>query len=380
MDAGKALVVGGGIGGLAAAVGLRRAGWEVEVLERAPEIREVGAGLTLWDNALRALDRLGMGELVERLEFPEGTGGIWSWRGELLLPVSPAEVRERYGQRAAAVHRAELQAALLDALGRDRVRTGAECTGFREDAHGVVAELADGGSARGDVLVGADGLRSVVRAALHGAEPPVYAGYTAWRGVVEFPDTERLRPGESWGAGTRFGRVPLSDGRAYWFAVRDAPEGERAAGGEKAELLRLFGGWHEPVRELVEATPEEAILRGDVYDRPTLRSWGRGRATLLGDAAHPMTPNLGQGACQALEDAAVLAQCLAGEAGVPEALRAYEARRVPRANAFVERSRAVGRVAQWSHPLAVGARMLLVRHLLPRLQGRQYAGIAASGL
>jgi 2-polyprenyl-6-methoxyphenol hydroxylase-like FAD-dependent oxidoreductase len=372
----NALVIGAGIGGLAAALGLRRAGWSVSVFERAPEIAEVGAGIAIWANGLRTLDALGVGAAVRALGLPDGEGWLRDWRGAPLLPLATAEARARYPELGLMLHRADLHALLLEALGRDAVRLDARLVDLADDGEGVEAVFADGTRARGDLLVGADGLHSVVRARLHGEAPPRYAGYTAWRAVVPF-DAARLRPGESWGRGARFGHAPLPDGRVYMFATRNAPAGERGRGGERAELLRTFGDWHDPIPALLDAVREEDVLRNDVYDRPVLRRWGRGRITLLGDAAHPMTPNLGQGACQALEDAVVLARHLAGGADAEPALRAYEAERAPRANAFVTRSRQAGAVGQWTHPLAVRLRTGLVRHVIGRLQPRQLAEMAA---
>jgi 2-polyprenyl-6-methoxyphenol hydroxylase-like FAD-dependent oxidoreductase len=172
----------------------------------------------------------------------------------------------------------------------------------------------------------------------------------------------------------------MNGGRVYWFAVKNAPEDARSPGGERDELRRIFRDWHDPIPDLIEATDEALILRNDIYDRAPLRRWGQGRVTLLGDAAHPMTPNLGQGACQALEDAVVLADCLreAGDTGA--ALRAYEAGRIPRTTFLVNRSRDIGRVAQWQHPLAVWARDHASRLLLPRLQAHQLQRIIGDGM
>ena len=187
----------------------------------------------------------------------------------------------------------------------------------------------DGRETRGDLLVGADGLRSVVRSALFGPERPRYGGYTAWRAVTRF-DHARVTPGETWGRGRRFGQWGMTGARIYWYATESVPEGEGdPPEGRKQGLLKLFRGWHEPVEDLIEATDESAILRNDVYDRPALRRWSVGRVTLLGDAAHPMTPDMGQGACQAIEDAVVLADCLTRWSEVAEALRAYESLRIP---------------------------------------------------
>ncbi|HMB07038.1 MAG TPA: FAD-dependent monooxygenase, partial [Isosphaeraceae bacterium] len=197
------------------------------------------------------------------------------------------------------LHRAELLGALLDAAGREVVRLGAECVGLEQDAQGVRARFAAGHEARGDVLIGADGLHSAVRSALFGPAKPRYGGYAAWRAIARF-DLDRLTPGETWGPGRRFGQWGMSDGRAYWYATQTVAEGQGdPPQGRKRGLLDRYRGWHTPIGELVEATDESAILRNDIYDRPPLSRWGLGRATLLGDAAHPMTPDLGQGACQA---------------------------------------------------------------------------------
>jgi 2-polyprenyl-6-methoxyphenol hydroxylase-like FAD-dependent oxidoreductase len=165
----------------------------------------------------------------------------------------------------------------------------------------------------------------------------------------------------------------MSGGRVYWFATQNVPAGEPRSGNEKARLLARFGGWHPPIRELIAAAREDEILRNDLYDRPPLARWGQGRITLAGDAAHPMLPFLGQGGCQALEDAVALGDALGATADVPAALRQYERLRLPRANMFVRRSRLAGRIAQLEHPLGVGIRNALMRRASPAAQARQLA-------
>lgn len=364
----KAIIVGAGIGGLAAGIALRRGGIEVELYERAGEMKDVGAGLSLWANAIHALDELGLGDAVRALGASYEIAGLRTWNGRVLMQPSP-DLQRRLGVLTIVVHRAELLEALVGAFGSPGVHLGASLERFHQDPEGVTAEFGDGRRARGDVLIGADGLHSVVRAQIHGARPPAYAGYTAWRAVVPFA-TDRVRAGESWGYGARFGLVPMSGGRVYWFATENTPEGG-SCHDEKTYLLRLFHGWHTPVEALIETATAPVILRNDIYDRPVLGRWGEGRVTLLGDAAHPMTPNLGQGACQALEDAVVLARTLL-EGGEPAAaLRAYEAQRIPRANRIVVQSRRIGTFAQWENRLAVALRQALVSRLSPRLQERE---------
>jgi len=367
----KAIVVGAGIGGLAAAIALRRAGLDAVVFERADQIAEVGAGISLWANALRSLEPLGVADRVRSLAPPQRRIELRSWNGALLAVTSTAQLpRHEATGLCVILHRAELLDALIEALGRQHLRLGAECTGFRQDVAGVEVRFKDGTAAQGDVLVGADGLNSVVRSQLHRPAKPAYAGYTVWRAVVD-RDPAGLIPLESWGRGARFGAAPMSGNRVYWYATRNAAEGSRAPAGEKAEVLQAFRGWHAPVESLIEASEESAILRNDIYDRPVRRAWGEGRVTLLGDAAHPMTPNLGQGACQAIEDAVVLARCLRDGRDAVSALRAYESKRIPRANALVRRSRLVGRIGQVESALAVTARDALMKHVISRFQPRE---------
>jgi 2-polyprenyl-6-methoxyphenol hydroxylase-like FAD-dependent oxidoreductase len=354
----KVVVAGGGIGGLTAAIALRRAGFEVSVFERAAELGEVGAGLLLAANAQKSLAKLGLAEAVARLGTPASAGEIRSWRGEVLANIPAAELEKKIGTPSAAVHRADLQALLAREVGEGTLRLGAEVESFEQNKSGVRVKFADGGHESADVLVGADGLCSRIRTGLFGSEEPRYAGYTAWRAVVD-PKEELLPWGtgfESWGRGARFGCAHIGDWRVYWFATANAPEGEKdgppgSLAGTKAKLLRLFSGWHWPVADLVQAAEEDTILRTDIYDREPLgERWGEGKVTLLGDAAHPMTPNLGQGACQAIEDAVVLARCLGERGATAESLRSYERLRSDRVAMVVRRSRRVGMVGQVKNP------------------------------
>lgn len=378
----QAMIVGAGIGGLTAAIALRRSGIEATVFERAGELREVGAGILLAANAVKALGELGLSEKVYRLGTTASVARIHSWRGDVLSDVPVADLERRVGAPSAAVHRADLQGLLLQVLDEENVCLGAECSNFRQDEEGVTAVFAGGSEERASVLIGADGLNSTIRARLLGPEKPRYAGYTAWRAVVE-PRRELLPRGtgfESWGRGARFGCAHIGGGRIYWFATRNATEGQDdgpagTSTGPRATLRELFGGWHQPVAELIAETDERAIRRDDIYDRePLTGRWGAGRVTLLGDAAHPMTPNLGQGACQAIEDATVLAKCLreCEDTGVPLALRRYENLRRERTSWIVRRSRTTGRVGQIENPLLCRLRDTLLKATPVEVQLRQF--------
>lgn len=335
----RVVVVGGGIGGLAAGVALRRVGHEVQVLERADELREVGAGLSLWSNAVLALRRLGVEAPVVAGAAPLEAFATLDARGRLLAETALAQVVARAGAPSVCAHRADLQRALADALGRERVRTGAACAGVEARDDGARVLLAGGEALEADVVVGADGIRSAVRASLLGPAEPRYAGYTAWRGVArgfEHPELPRGRGLFCMGRGVQLGVMGCGQGRTYWFITANAPQGGTdPEGGAKAAAQAAVAGFTDVARAAVAATAPDAVFRNDIIDRPPTRDWGRGRVTLLGDAVHATTPNLGQGACQALEDAVVLAHALKRAPDPTAALRAYEAARRDR-TAFVQ--------------------------------------------
>ncbi|HEU0001358.1 MAG TPA: FAD-dependent monooxygenase, partial [Ktedonobacteraceae bacterium] len=281
----RVLIAGGGIGGLVAAIALRRAGIPVTVFERVKEQQEVGAGLSLWANAIRALQNIGLTEMLEAIGKLLPRQCILSWQGGILSETPVATLTERYGTPLIAVHRADLQAALMKAVGEGVVHSGISCSGFQQDDTGVRLQLANEQEVAGDLLLGADGIHSTIRAQLFGTTKPRYAGYTAWRGIAHItPEhwNEQMAT-ETWGNGRRFGLVPLSQGRIYWFATLNAPEGTPdPQAGIKQHLLKLFQTCHVPVQAVIEATGEAAILHNDIYDRPPLPHWSKGRVTLLG--------------------------------------------------------------------------------------------------
>ncbi len=370
----KVIVIGAGIAGLTAAIALRKAGVEVEIYERVRELREVGAGISLWANAIRALDRLGLGDAIRARSVAYSRTALRRSDGRVIVESPLEEIVARLGAVMVVLHRAELLA-ILRAPVEDAIRLDHECIGLSEDGNSVVARFANGHEARADALVGADGIRSVVRSQLHPGEPIRYSGYTAWRSVTRF-DTAGLPTGESWGPGRRFGIVPMSGGQVYWFATRNAPPGQLDPPGRvKHNLLELFGAWHAPIPDLIRASDESAILRNDIVDRDPLARWGAGRVTLIGDAAHPMTPNLGQGGCQGIEDALVLARSLSTHSPVEAALRGYETQRIARTTPIVLRSRQIGRIGQLENSIARGLRDFVLGAVPARTALRQLESV-----
>jgi 2-polyprenyl-6-methoxyphenol hydroxylase-like FAD-dependent oxidoreductase len=367
----KALIAGAGIAGLATGIALRRAGLDLEIFERSRQLREIGAGLMIWPNGARSLKSLGVE--VRDLKVKKVTLSNSHGRRLVEMPVDSAYVR--YGYGVSFVHRADLQAALATSFGTQGLRLGCEVRGFVDGEAKVEVALNDGTVAIGDLLVGADGLRSPVRRQLLGDGEPVYLGSTIWRGLASSEGID-LPHGcgiNMWGRGSEFIAFHLADGSIYWAGVTNEPRGEKPGPeGHKQDLFERFGDWAQPVPALIAATKEASILRNDMYDRPPAQRWSGGRVTLVGDAAHPMSPNQGQGACQALEDAVALGESIERTSSLTEAFQLYERRRLRRANREVTMSRQTTRGVQIENPLVCALRdgliSLVPRALIMRMQ------------
>jgi 2-polyprenyl-6-methoxyphenol hydroxylase-like FAD-dependent oxidoreductase len=372
-----ALVVGGGIGGLASAIALRRAGWEVQVLERSEELREVGAGISLWPNALHALDLLGVGDRIRAQGTVEANAGFRDQAGSWLFRTDIRAIEERYGP-SVLIRRSTLLAILAEALPPGTVALATEVTGIAERPDHVRVEHR-AGTTTADLVVAADGIHSRIRALLWpAARGPRYAGYTTWRFVTPVLDID-AEVSESWGRGERVGIFPFGDGTIYSYLAATVPPGHHV-GDELGELNRRFRGWHTPIPALLDSITAADVLRHDIYRLPALRTFVTRRVALVGDAAHAMTPDLGQGGCTSLEDAVELGRQLDDRPADPApGLARYDRLRRPRTQAIAHRSAISGRLAQVSSPVAArlrdrAARLLspavLVRALGPMLDWR----------
>lgn len=370
----SAIIIGAGIAGLALAKGLRGIGLDAQIFEQSPQMKAVGAGIALTTNGLRALQALdlyeavvGRGQEIRRLSVLDQDGRVLESTDHLRLS-------ERFGHVSAVVlHRAALQDALLSSLPPSIVRTGKRCTHVQSNARHVEVTFEDGETLESDLVFACDRIHSVVRTSLYPDWHERFAGYTCWRGITRtpVPGVEAGHLTESWGHGVRFGMAALKDAGVYWFACVSAarPRDPALSNVGLKQLCEMFRGFHAPVQDVLRATDDEAVIWTDIFDVAPEHPFTRRRVVLLGDAAHAVTPDLGQGACQALEDAAVLPNLLA-QLPFEHAFARFERLRVPRTRRLVRDSRRFGRIAQMRHPLAVRARNALVRNLPPTLSER----------
>jgi FAD-dependent urate hydroxylase len=340
----KAIVIGAGMGGLTTGLALRQAGFTVEIYDRVSELRPAGAAISLWSNGVKILNRLGLGKEIARIGGQMERMAYYNHRGEKLTDFSLMPLIEQVGQRPYPVARTDLQTMLLQAFGRDNVRLSSKCVGVEQDASSATAIFEDGQRVTGDLVVGADGTHSIIRQYVVGH--PVerrYVGYVNWNGLV--PATDDLAPKTSWtlfvGEGKRASLMPVLGDRFYFFLDVPLPKGTPSDPATyREELSAHFQDWAAPVQNLIQQLDPATTNRVEIHDIEPLQTLVKGRVALLGDSAHGTAPDLGQGGCQAMEDALVLADYLATtNLSVADALRRYEAARKDRVADIILRAR-----------------------------------------
>jgi 2-polyprenyl-6-methoxyphenol hydroxylase-like FAD-dependent oxidoreductase len=356
-------IIGGGIGGITTAVALRRFGHRVTVYERAAALNEAGAGMMLWANAMRVFLELGLAEKIRPFGGEMNRFLVRSSNGKVLMNIATGD----FEVPSLCIRRADLLSILVNEVPRDIIKLSRTLKNIRQIDDKVIVEFENGEIHEHDAVIGADGIGSVVRQQIFDDCQPIYRGYKIWRGIATYFG-DAVADGESsetWGIGQRFGILNMGKGRFTWYATANNPRNHvDSPDGRKAELLNLFAAWHNPIKHLISNTADELIMKNSASDLPQLKRWANGRIALLGDAAHPITPNLGQGGGMAIEDALVLAKCLQPETSIESALKLYESRRITRAKRIEQRSRLMGKIGQWQNPLIVGGREI-VTGLLP---------------
>ncbi|NDK56066.1 FAD-dependent monooxygenase [Pontibacter fetidus] len=360
----KVIVIGGGIGGLCAAIALQKQGIETLVYEAAPELKPVGAGVGLAANAMQGLARLGVADAVIARGKELEALTIFDEHDNIITNQDTRLLSRKYGISNFVIHRADLHDVLAQHLKAGTLYLNKRCQNVSQLGDKITIDFADGAQDSADLLIAADGINSIIRQQLLPHSKPRYAGYTCWRGVIQNPGVElnTMISAETWAPQGRVGMAPLPGNRIYWYACINAPEqSEQMRHMTPTQLAKHFTGVHAPVQLVLAATKPEELIWGDINDLKPLKKFVYNRIVLLGDAAHATTPNMGQGACQAIEDAVVLGQCLEQKPTIAEALASYEKRRLARTAKVVRLSRMLGWVSQWENPLLIKARNAIFR-------------------
>lgn len=357
------LIIGGGIAGLTFAIGLRKNGIDALIAEAAPEFKPVGAGLVLAANAMKAYRLLGMNETITDAGNAINHFDILDHTGKLITSTAMDAVGD--GTPNVAIHRAALHQVLVNELNPENI-----VNDFRSKEISIVGDkyevtFENGRSITCEYLISAEGIHSVVRDwAFPGAQLR-YSGYTCWRGISDIVKGVPFdKATETWGPSGRFGIVPVGDGKVYWFAVKNGPENsEKLRSYNKADLIKAFTDYHAPVSQLIHHTHPETIIFNDIIDLKPIPRYAKGNMVLIGDAAHATTPNMGQGACQAIEDAVILAECIKSQLTVAKAFETFERKRLRRTHQIVNRSWTLGKIGQLENRGLIKVRNLLLRSM-----------------
>ncbi|MCU4628219.1 FAD-dependent urate hydroxylase HpxO [Acinetobacter variabilis] len=338
-------IIGAGMGGLTTGIALKKFGHKVTIYEQAEKILPVGAAISLWSNGVKCLNYLGLTEQVAKLGGQlDQLAYIDGLTGDTMTQFSLLPLIEEVGQRPYPVARADLQNMLMDEFGREDIQLGKKMVELQEQKDGVLVKFADGTEIKTDLLIGADGTHSITRAYVLGEQVSRrYAGYVNWNGLVEI--SEKLTPADQWttfvGQGKRVSLMPVADGKFYFFFDVPLPVGlENNRAEYKTLLKQYFEGWCAPVQHLIDALDEQKTNRVEIHDIEPFAQFYKGRVVIVGDAAHSTTPDIGQGGCQAMEDAIYLARSLQiNTLGLEDALKRYQNKRNERANELVLRAR-----------------------------------------
>lgn len=374
----KIIVIGAGIGGLATALALQQQGFEVNVFEKAGLLRESGSGFILSPNGIKAINKLNQNLLA----LVKEQGGdatrfskpyvFYDYLGKIKFQHAFDHLVDEFNAPMIVIERSLFHKAIRSFLQPDTIHCGNPFLSYKQNGHVLEATFKNNLVVEGDIIIGADGLNSTLRKQVFGNKRPSYLGCTSIRGVSKVPPHPFLddTPGfQTTGPGMQFYSMRMQDDYIYWTATPNAPEGEWPALPlplVRERLLQAFAGWHAPIQELVADPDADSLIVTDIYDRPPLSHWSFANGTIMGDAAHPMAPFMGQGANMAIENAVCIAECLTNYKDVASALLAYEKKRMQRCYRMVKFSHMLGKMGHLENPIACWLRDIATRIMMKK--------------
>ncbi|WP_286863211.1 MULTISPECIES: FAD-dependent monooxygenase [Sphingobacterium] len=366
------IIIGGGIAGLCTAIGLQQLGIEAHVYESVSELKGIGAGFGLAANAMQALDHLGLKEEISQIGHYLESYNVLDQKGNILVEPDTRSISKKYKQDNFAIHRADLHRFLLSKIPDSQVHLGKRALSFDRLGEQVHVHFTDGTQVVGNAILVADGVHSLLRQQLIPTSTPRYSGYTCWRATIDNSSIQLKKSTETWGAKGRFGMTPLVGDRIYWYAcINSQQQNPALKNWTPSDLLNNFKDYHDPIPTILSETQATELIWNDIIDIAPLQQLAFDNILLLGDAGHATTPNLGQGACQAIEDVAVLLDELKTAATIQQAFARFEARRLDRVNYISNTSWQIGKIAQWENPFLIGMRNFIMKIMPNRLKQQQ---------
>ena len=345
----KIAIIGGGIGGLTTAIALQKKGFtDIKVYEAAPKIQAIGAGILLASNAMTIFERLGIAQQLKAEGNVLQTAGLGNHHGKMLTTVDFSKIIKTYGNGTIAIHRGKLQQILLQNVKENTLLTGKRLKNIENTEGGVLLEFEDKTTIKADIVIGADGINSIVRKHIFGEIPLRYSSQTCWRGIAKMQLDNPKASEELWGTkrGLRAALCQVGENEVYWYITLKHTEGFKLSDSEtKPYLHNLVSEFNSPIQKAIQLTENQHILHNDLSDFKPIKSWYKNNIVLMGDAAHATTPNLGQGACQAIEDAFVLANCLKTHPSVNNAFEAFQKTRMKKVHFVVKTSQQLGQLS-----------------------------------
>lgn len=364
-------IIGGGVAGLTVAIGLASINKEFHLFEQSSLLKGIGAGFGLAANAMQALDYLGLKNDIEKLGHHVSTYNILNQAGDILLAPNTNALRAKYDQDNFTIHRADLHAYLLSKIQAEQISLNKRAIRLEQEKDKITIHFEDGSHHQCHYLIIADGVKSPLRQQLIPNSAPRYSGYTCWRATIDNSDIQLDKGSETWGSSGRFGMTPLVGNRIYWYACVNAPANNpKYKQYHVADLREHFKNYHHPIPQILVQTKDENLIWNDIIDIKPLQHLAYGNILLIGDAGHATTPNMGQGACQALEDVAVLVDELHQKSNVTLAFQSFEKRRIARTKYITDTSKFIGEVSQWQNPLGILLRNTILKNLPSQLTQR----------